>query len=126
MNNGQLHQRWCIDLDWYQKNNCSLFLLAQSCLCPRCQKRLKRETEATELIQAITSCCSKSADFITPSMPILASIFRLFLANGNQPLDLEELASKLSERRGNTYANSPEALYRILKSDRHYGLRVVP
>ena len=122
-NNDRLHQRWRIDLDWCRKNGCSLFVLAQDCLCPRCREQLKGETGESEVIQTITSCCSKRADFITPNMPILASIFRLLLANGNQPLDLKELSAQLTEhRRGNTQGTSPETLSRILKNDRYYGL----
>jgi len=64
--------------------------------------------------------------FITRELPILDNIFRLFLANGNQPFDVEELGSRLNELRGgDTYRTSPEILPRLLKSDRFYGLQQV-
>ncbi|GAI07324.1 unnamed protein product, partial [marine sediment metagenome] len=46
---------------------------------------------AADLLTTIKDCCSKTPGFITDKLPILGSIFRLFLANGNQPLDVEEL-----------------------------------
>lgn len=121
--------RWFIDLDWYQLNNRSFFSLARSCLCPKCRRRLKveeREIAAADLLTAIQDCCSKKPGFIIRELPISESIFRLFLANGNQPLDLEELSKQLNERRGgDTYRTSVEVLSRLLKNDQYYGLRQV-
>ncbi len=123
----QVSPRWFIDLDWHQQSNCSFFALAQGCLCPKCRKRLKGEISADDLLKTIKDCCSKSPSFITGELPILESIFRLFLANGNQPLDLEELGRQLSEwRGGDTYRTSAEILSRLLRSDQYYGLRQVP
>ena len=126
MGTHQVSPRWFIDLDWHQQNNCSLFALAQGCLCPKCQERLKEEVSAADLLTTIKDCCSKTPNFITGQLPILESIFRLFLANGNQPLDLEELGRQLSEwRDGDTYRTSVEILSRLLSSDRYYGLRQI-
>jgi len=123
----QVSQRWFIDLDWHQQSNRSFFALAQGCLCPKCQERLKGEISAADLLTTIKDCCSKTPDFITGSLPILESVFRLFLANGNQPLDLEELGRQLSEwRGGDTYRTSAEILSRLLASDQYYGLRQIP
>ncbi|MFB0559101.1 MAG: hypothetical protein ACETVS_00995 [Dehalococcoidales bacterium] len=122
----QVTQRWFINLDWFQQNNRSFSALAQSCLCPKCQEKLKGEIPATDLLTNIKDCCSKTPGFITTRMPILGCVFRLFLANGNQPLDVEELGSQLSDWRDrDTYRTSAEILPRLLKSDRYYGLRQV-
>ena len=126
-NTNQVKPRWFIDLDWHQQGNRSFLALAQGCLCPKCQQRLKGEISAADLLTTIKDCCSKTPNFITGKLPILESIFRLFLANGNQPLDLEELGRQLSERRGgDTYRTSAEMLPRVLSSDQYYGLRQVP
>ena len=126
----QPQPRWFIDLDWYQQNNRSFFLLAHSYLCPKCRERLKAsesEISAVDLLSTIKDCCSKTPDFITGKLPILESIFRLLLINGNQPLDLEELGRQLSEQRGgDTYCTSAEILSRLLKNDQYYGVRQVP
>lgn len=115
--------RWFIDLDWYQQNNRSFLVLAQRCLCSKCSERLKgEEISAADLLSAIKDCCSTAPEFITRNLPVLESVFRLFLANGNQPLNLAELGKQLSEwREGNIYCTSPEMLSRLLKSDQHYG-----
>ncbi len=126
----QPEPRWFIDLDWFQQNNRSLFALVQSHLCPKCRDRLKGgkgEVPLADLVSAIRDCCSRTPGFITHQLPILESIFRLFLANGNQPLDLEELGRQLSKwRSGDTYCTSVEILPRLLESDQYYGLSQVP
>ena len=122
----QTNPRWFIDLDWHQQNNRSFLSLAQGCLCPKCQKRFKVKVSADNLFKAIKGCCSKTPGFINGRLPVLESIFRLFLANGNQPLELEELGKQLSEwREGDTYRASAEILSRLLLSDQHYGLRQI-
>ena len=117
--------RWFIDLDWYQQSNRSFPALAQHCLCPKCRERLKEgELSPADLFSAIRDCCSQTEDFVTGNLPVLEGIFRLFLANGNQPLDLEELGEQLRKWRGEgIYPTSPEVLSRILESDCYYGLR---
>ena len=125
----QVRLCWLIDLDWYQPHNRSFFTLARNCLCPNCCQRLKveeGEISAVDLLTNIKGCCSKEPGFITDKLPILEGIFRLFLANGNQPLDLEELGKQLSEwRGGDTYRTSAEILSRLLISNQYYGLRQI-
>ena len=123
----QVEPRWFIDLDWYQQNSRSFLALAQGRLCPKCREQMKvGEVSPADLLATIKDCCSKTPGFITGKLPILESIFRLFLANGNQPLNLEELGKQLSERRdGDTYYTSAEMLSRLLGSDQYYGLRQV-
>ena len=90
----QVAPRYFIDLDWYQQNNRTFSALAYSCLCQKCQKQLKAgngDARTADLLPALRDCCSKTPGFITRELPILESIFRLFLASGNKPLDLEEL-----------------------------------
>ena len=122
--------RWFIDLDWYQQNNRSFSALAQGYLCAECRKKLiaeGKEIPTDELLATIKDCCSNVPGFITGQLPILESIFRLFLAIGNQPLELEELRKQLSERRGgDSYRTSEEILSRLLKNEPYYGLRPVP
>ncbi len=128
-NTEQIKTSWFIDLDWYQKNSRSFSILAQRCLCSKCRKGLGAEEvefPADELIRNIKDCCSHEPDYITSGLPVLESVFRLFLANGNQPLDLEELGEQLTERRREGfYRTSVEVLSRLLMSDQYYGLRQI-
>jgi len=120
----QVKPCWFIDLDWYQQNNRSFSGLAQGCLCPKCREQLKGgEVSAADLLATVKDCCSKNPGFISGNLPILESIFRLFLANGNQPLDAEELGSQLAQwRGGDTGRTSAEILSHLLESDQYYGL----
>ncbi len=123
---GQASQRWFIDLDWHQRNKRSFAALAKGYLCPKCREQLSGEVSAAELLANIKDCCAKTPGFINGQLPVLDSIFRLFLANGNQPLGVEELGKQLTELRGgDTYRTSPEILRRLLNSDRFYGLQPV-
>ncbi|MFC2002912.1 hypothetical protein ACFLV4_03075 [Chloroflexota bacterium] len=125
----QAEPRWVIDFDWYQQNNRSLAALTRHCLCPKCREQLQTgEAEASmpDLLAAIRDCCSKAPEFVTNRLPILESVFRLILANGNQPINVMELGTQLRERLGgDTYRTSPEMLPRLLNNDRFYGLRQV-
>jgi len=128
MTDAQPGPRWFIDLDWLEQNNRSFLVLAQACLCSRCRERLgesKGEISAADLISNIRDCCSQTPEFITDRLPVLESIFRLFLANCNQPLELEELVKQLSEWRGDSRRTPAEVLSRLLRNERYYGLRQV-
>ncbi|MFC1904150.1 hypothetical protein ACFLXT_00050 [Chloroflexota bacterium] len=123
----EISPKWFIDIDWQQSNNRSFLTLAKGCLCPKCQDRLRGEISITDLLTNIKGCCAKTPGFIRGESPILESVFRLFLANGNQPLDLEEVGKQLSEwRGGDTYRTSVEMLSRLFKSAQYYGLRQLP
>lgn len=125
----QPRTRWFIDLDWYPRNNRAFATLAKDAVCPGCAGKLSKkgkDNSAKDLLAAIKSCCSQLPDFITDQLPIMESIFRIFLANGNQPVDVEELSEQLSERRnGDTYRTSPEIISRLLRSDCYYGIQEV-
>ncbi len=118
---------WAIDLNWLNNKGRSFSTLAGDALCAKCRKKLKidaNEVKPADLLKATQSCCSKSPDFITSSLPIQASIFRVFLANGNKPLTLEQLGEQLSQRRGiDTYRASPGVLLRLINSDQYYGVK---
>ena len=125
----QTGERWFIDLDWFQQNERAFFVLARECLCPKCRERLKAdegEVPATELLSTVRKCCSKEPGFITSNLPIMESVFRLLLAAGNRPIDIEELEKQLSELwGGGVYRVSAEILSHLLSSDQYYGLSPV-
>ena len=120
--------RWFIDFDWFPRNDRSFSVIARGCLCSDCRQRQAEESgemAAADLMATIKDCCSQQPGFITSELPVLASLFRLVLANGNQPLDPAELSQRLNEwRRG--YPIAPETLNRLLENDRCYGLSQVP
>jgi hypothetical protein len=122
--------RWFIDLGWFQQNSRSISVLLESRLCAKCRKQLdaggKKPTDI-KLLSKIKDCCSQAPEFNTGRLPILESAFRLLLANGNQPLTLEELGKQLTEKRGGDISRTSEGiLSRLLQSDHFYGLRPAP
>jgi len=122
---GETESRWFIDLEWYERSHRSFSTLAERSLCPKCRKRLKEgKLSAKDVPSAIKNCCAKSEDFMPENLPFLEAVFRLFLANGNQPLDLGQMVEELRERRGGGfYPNSPQVLLLVLQNDRYYGLK---
>jgi hypothetical protein len=128
MDTGEVRLRYFIDLDWYQQQERSFATLASSRLCPTSRKKEKTKSEAA-LLRTIRQCCSKRDGFITPNMPLLEMIFRLLLANGNQPLELGQMQEQLQKWLGdssNARDLSVPKLKRILSNDQYYGLRPAP
>ena len=126
----QSNLKWFISLDSYQQDKRSFTVLAEHCLCNKCSDELKKGDEQPsfdDFLSTIKDCCSKTPGFINQKQPIMESVFRIFLSNDNQPLNLEELGTQLREfRSGDTYRTSPEILQRLLNTDRYYGIRQVP
>ncbi len=125
---GEIQLRYFIDLDWYQEQERSFATLASSRLCPTSRKKEKTKSEAA-LLRTLSQCCSKRDGFITPNMPLMEMVFRLFLANGNLPLYLEQIQEQLQKWLGdssNARDLSVPKLKRILSNDKYYGLRPVP
>lgn len=122
-------QNWHIDVGWLEQNSRSFSSMAERCLCPDCRKWFKNEQtrpSAEELFANIKDCCSGTTGFISGTTPIMESAFRLFLANGNQSLDLIEMGRQLSDWRGiDTYRTSLDVLSRLLNKDMYYGIRPV-
>ncbi len=120
--------RWFIDVGWYQRSNRSFSLQLQNYLCAKCRKKLGQDLSAVplkKLLKTIGDCCADTPGFISQKLPIMENLFRLFLADGNTPLSIEEIREKLVERLGDTYRTSPEILSRLLAKDYYYGLRQV-
>lgn len=142
-------RRYYVDLTWHQRKGRSFAALMESRLCPACRARLGTEVEERittvkgkgEVVQEVhlvpfpsnpiaqvRDCCSKSKDYIRPYMPLQEAIFRGILANGNQPLDADEICQQLEwmgfgER---TRFLSPASVQRLLENDNFYGFVAVP
>lgn len=136
--------RYYVDMDWHQRHARSFRALIESRLCSACQARLGTEVEQrvptgkgkgekahevrsvpfpADPVAQIRDCCSKSKDFIRPNMPLQEAIFRVILANGNQPLDAEEICQQLEWMGYGERARfiSPSAIQRMLEADNFYG-----
>jgi hypothetical protein len=140
--------RYFVDTQWYEAHGRSLRAMAQGRFCPSCQAKIgTTSSERVPIVDkktnrvvyevrdvpfgdqpmaVIRSCCSKQRNYITPETPLLESIYRVFLANGNQPATLERVREQLGDwvsvrERPHGYAS--ELVERLIERDRRYGLR---
>jgi len=100
-----------IDFDWWQKNDQDWRVYLRSNLCPEHQKIFldrdfddqvdwidpqTAEVQRVEGMQHILiTHCAKQPGFIQDHSVLVDAAFRVFLANGNQPLNSIELGERL-------------------------------
>lgn len=100
-----------IDFEWWQKHDRAWRVHLRSCLCPEHQEAYADFTDDEEvdwidpqtaevqkvdgLQHILISHCAKEEKFITKQTSLTEAIFRVFLANGNQPMTPNELAEKI-------------------------------
>jgi hypothetical protein len=139
--------RYFVDERWYTAHNKSFRAVAQTRMCPSCRRKLGTEVQervptvdargrvvyemrsvpfASNPLSEIRKHCSKESGYLTAETPVLEALFRVFLANGNQPIDVDAIREQLagyvpSTERPRGYA--PELLQRLLDSANEYGLR---
>ena len=142
-------ERYLIDIDWYEHHNLSFNDVAQARMCPQCLARLGEETEekypvadkktrrvtyevrrvkyGSRPLAIIRDCCSRRSGFINPDMPVLEAVFRIMLANANQPMPLEHVRDQLREwcptGRCQWLLVPIDTLRRVVERDHHYGLQ---
>lgn len=124
-----------IDFSWWDKQNKDIRVLMMDLLCVGCHEtaglvsnakmvdmvdpETAEVTRVDAIWEAIRACCSLKPGYITPDTPLLDSIFRLFLANGNKPLSVQELYERLDKR-------PPETILRVLtKGPVYLGIKPV-
>jgi hypothetical protein len=127
--------RYHIDYDWWEKSNRDLRIYLQSHLCPEHQAlfadfagdeqvdwidpRTAEVRRVDGLEHTLHTHCSQQPDYISPQTTLINAIFCVFLANGNSPLTVEEIAAKTGRM--------PETIQRTLSGDRIYkGILPVP
>jgi hypothetical protein len=141
--------RYFIDRGWFDQHNLAFDDMVLERVCDSCRGRLGEEVEerytvfdrksgrssfefrrvtyGSNPVRVIRECCGKKKGYITPDMPTLEAIFRIYLANGNQPMPLEHVREQLAEwcpGGGCQWVMLPsETLARLVESDRYYGLR---
>ncbi len=140
-----------IDQAWYDANNLSFHDLVVSRMCESCQARaaagdeeeerhtvydpktrrasfeIRRVPFASNPIKRIREDCSAKKGYILPDMPALEAVFRIYLANGNQPMPLshvrEQLADWCPDGQCRWLQLTDAQLERIVEMDAHYGIR---
>ena len=122
-------RKFHIDFSWWAKQNKDIRVFMRELLCPESLEAANAApdrqmvdmvdpetaevTQVDVLWEAIRACCSLKPDYLPPETPILDSIFRVFLANGNQPLSILELHERLDKK-------PPDVILRILTRGQVY------
>jgi hypothetical protein len=110
-----------IDQRWYDTQNLSFPDVVMSRMCETCQARaaageeeeerhtvydsktrrasfeVRRVPFASNPIKRIREDCSSKKGYILPDMPTLEAVFRIYLANGNQPMPLGHVREQLAD-----------------------------
>ena len=100
-----------IDFEWWKESERDWQVYLRSLLCPAHQESLANledgqmidwveentaEVREVDGIQhALMSHCARQEDFVTQKTALVEAVFRLFLANGNQPMSAEDLAVRM-------------------------------
>jgi len=121
--------RFHIDFSWWEKKNRDIRVHMLDHVCAECQGEVGSWSEVKwvdmvdpdtaevshvdAIWEAIRACCSLRPAYISTGTPLLDSIFRVFLANGNRPLSVLELYDRLNRR-------PPETILRVLTRGRVY------
>lgn len=124
-----VNTKFHIDFSWWEKQNKDIRVFMRDLLCPESREALATmpqgqmvdvvDPETAEVLrvdpiwEAIRSCCSLKPGYMTADTPLLDSIFRIFLANGNKPLSVLELHQRMDKR-------PPEVILRLLTKGQVY------
>jgi len=122
-----------IDLGWWEEQDRDIRVAVREALCDSCSEMVDgtgveidwvdeqtgQVTRVDPLWHSLRTCCSLKSDYIEPNTTVIDAVFRTFLANGNQPLTIQELYELLDRR-------PPATLLRLLTAGPVYmGIRPV-
>ena len=80
------------------------------------------------ILKALQKYKLENLDFIPPDLPLMEAVFRVYLKEGNKPMNALEIRDQLMEWWSQTgpYKDvEPHILKRMLDNDRQYGFRRV-
>ena len=138
-----------IDPSWFDENNLSFEDVVRARMCDACRVKIGQEVEerapvfdkgtgrmkfevrqttyGSDPLKVIREHCGRAKNYIHRDMPTLEAIFRVYLANGNQPMPLEHVREQLAEwcpGGGCQWLLLPlDTVERLVQNDSYYGLR---
>jgi hypothetical protein len=138
-----------VDPSWFEENNLSFDDVVRGRMCDQCRAKIgleveerapvfdkatgrmrfevRRTTYGSDPLKAIREHCGRAKNYVHRDMPTLEAIFRIFLANGNTAMTLEQVREQLAEwcpGGGCQWLLLPqEMVERLVQNDSHYGLR---
>jgi len=108
-----LQTRFHIDFDWWQKNDRDWHVYLQGFLCEEHRSQF-RDLESSGMVDwidpetaevqrvdglqhVLISHCANQPEFKSQQMPLVDTVFRIFLTNGNTPMSPEDLAIEMGK-----------------------------
>ena len=128
---------YVIDPEWYVVRRQSLAHVVGQRRCGSCdlsgtKKTRRRKGPPSEgwqaQMQAVAACCSDKPGYILWQTPVLEAVFRTLLANGNEPMNAQELADSIREwwlREETSRDISGASLAQLLERQHTYGFAAV-
>lgn len=108
-----IHTKYCIDFDWWKTHDSNWRVFLYGCLCADHQKMFdgKPENETIDFVDpetgvvtkvdglqsALMMHCAKEPGFVTTNTALVDAIFRVLVANGNNPLTPLELSDRIGK-----------------------------
>ena len=124
--------KYLIDFDAGKAAGRSLPSLIASRRCYLCQQAdedAPADSDPRQFIDRINEHCAAERDYLLPDTPLKEAIFRVLLANGNEPMDAEEISAILTEKWAMTpYPRNTAAdvISRLADNSRNYCIVRVP
>ena len=114
-----LETRFHIDYEWWDRADRDLDIYLRSHLCSEHQQQFAELDAGVEVdFMMYPGCYHGFDDYVTPQTSLVNAVFRVFSANGNQPLTAVELGERLNR--------PPKTILRTLSGPRVYkGIRPV-
>jgi hypothetical protein len=137
------------DPSWFEENNLSFEDVVRARMCDTCRARIGQDVEervpvfdkatgrmrfevrqstyGSDPLKCIREHCGRAKNYIHRDMPTLEAIFRIYLANANAPMTLDQVREQLAEwcpGGGCQWLLLPsDMVERLVQHDTHYGLR---
>ena len=102
-----------IDFDWWQETDSNWRIFLLSFLCEKHQETFSDKSDSLKIdavdlqtaevhpvdgfLHTLMNHCAKMEDFIPDNLPLIGRIFRIFLANGNEPLTPQQLSEMVNK-----------------------------
>ncbi|AOH43342.1 hypothetical protein BEQ56_07555 [Anaerolineaceae bacterium oral taxon 439] len=122
-----------IDFEWWQASDLGWRNAMVRCMCDEHRDFFLSQPESDTMVdfidpetgevsrrdtlqEILTNHCARQESFLQPNGPLTDSVFRIFLANGNQPLSCRELSEILKKPAGTILKTlSGPRIYRGIK-----------
>jgi hypothetical protein len=137
------------DPSWFEENNLSFEDVVRARMCDTCRAKIGQDVEervpvfdkatgrmrfevhqstyGSDPLKCIREHCGRAKNYIHRDMPTLEAIFRIYLANANTPMTLDQVREQLAEwcpGGGCQWLLLPsDMVERLVQHDAHYGLR---